>query len=104
MAIDFFGTLWGELTTRGSHPYYSDLIAPGFPQPHKKRDGIPWSGLLPTLRIDAPSNPNLTLNIVTATTWYLGAVGRDITAPVRETLTPYSRKAAHAGEWGNSRG
>jgi hypothetical protein len=103
-ATNFFATVWGEIMTRVSHPYYSDLIAPGFGQPHKVRDGQPWTGLLPTIQIDAPTRPELELNPVTSTTWFLRAVGRDITPPRRQTIVPYSRNSARAGHWGNSGG
>lgn len=95
-AVGFLKTVWGQLV---AGPVYDDKIAPAFPQPHKYRDGIPYTGLVPTIRINAPANPNLTLNPVTSLTWYLRAVGRNITAPVRHTKVPYSKRAATPGSW-----
>lgn len=83
-AAGLLKTLAGQLV-RG--PLYSDQIAPAYPQPHRTRDGIPFTGLIPTTRINAPSNPELTLNPVSAVTWYLRAIPRKISAPRRREIT-----------------
>jgi hypothetical protein len=90
-------TLPGQLV-RG--PLYDDKIAPTFPQPHHKRDGIPYTGFLPTMRINAPANPYLELNPVTSKTWFLRAIAQKIPAPRRPTRVPYSKVGAQSGWYG----
>jgi hypothetical protein len=92
-----FQTLRGQLVPG---PLYSDQIAPAYPQPHRDRDGVPWTGLLPTIRINAPARPQLELDPVTATTWYLRAMPHVVPAPMRVTQVPISKKLQWMGRSG----
>lgn len=98
-AAGLLATLKGQLVPG---PMYSDQMPPSVPQPHKVRPGIPWTALLPTIRVNAPSNPDLILNPVTSVTWYLRPMARLVSAPRRRTIAVYSKKGAQSGNWGAS--
>jgi hypothetical protein len=83
-AAGLLTTFMGQLV-RGS--LYSDQIAPAYPQPHKTRDGIPYNGLLPTIQIDAPANPDLILDIPLFNRIWLRPMRRIDNAPTRNVVT-----------------
>lgn len=78
---------------------YSDQIAPAYAQPHKKRDGIPWSGLVPTMRINAPAQPDLILNPNLFQTLYLRALPHAVDAPRRNIKTVVNKGAGAQNHW-----
>ena len=89
------GSVLGYLRKSGST--FSSMLPRFVPQLHLDRDGIPYTGLEPTIRINAPEQPQLELDPVTAVTWYLRAIPEERPNGSPHGIILYNRRDAYVG-------